>query len=113
MRPVSLAAQIDDVAGDPASTRPILGVSSSILERPWWLRLNAEGEMRAMALAQAHGLPDLLARVLAARQVEIGEVDAFLTPKLKDLLPDPSTVVAVDVAVARLADAVTRREHVA
>jgi single-stranded-DNA-specific exonuclease len=113
MHPVSLASQIDVVAGNPTAARQILGVGSSILGRTWRARLDAHGDMRAMALAQAHGLPDVLARVLAARQVQVGEVDLFLAPKLKDLLPDPSSLVAMDAAVARLADAVSRREHVA
>ena len=97
----------------PHLFRSILGVDASILGRPWQARLDAAGEMRAMALVQAHGLPDLLARVLAARSVGVDDVDAYLAPKLKDLLPDPSSLINMDAAVSRLADAVASAEHVA
>jgi single-stranded-DNA-specific exonuclease len=96
-----------------AATRPILGVTNSVLGRAWQARLDEAGEQRAMALAQAHGLPDLLARVLAARAIGVDNVAAFLAPKLRDLLADPSTLVDMDKAVARLGEAVTAREHVA
>ena len=96
-----------------AATRPILGVTSSVLGRAWQARLDEAGEQRAMALAQAHGLPDLLARVLAAREIGVDNVAAYLAPKLRDLLADPSTLVDMDKAVARLGEAVTAREHVA
>jgi single-stranded-DNA-specific exonuclease len=96
-----------------AAIRPILGVTASILGRPWHARLDEAGEMRAVALAQAHGLPDLLARVLAAREIGVENVAAYLAPKLRDSLSDPSSLIDMDKAVERLARAVTMREHVA
>ncbi|MFI5014668.1 MAG: single-stranded-DNA-specific exonuclease RecJ [Hyphomicrobiales bacterium] len=107
-----LSCAVMDESPQP-STRAILGVTASILGRPWRARLDTAGEMRAMALAQAHGLPDLLARVLAAREIGVDAVETYLAPKLKDLLPDPSSLVDMDKAVERLARAVTAREHVA
>jgi single-stranded-DNA-specific exonuclease len=67
----------------------------------------------ALAIAQTHGLPDVLARVLAGRGVSVQEVESFLNPRLRDLLPDPSTLTDMEAAAARLADAVERRELVA
>ena len=96
-----------------AAIRPILGVTASILGRPWQARLDEAGEMRAVALGQAHGLPDLLARVLAAREIGVENVAAYLAPKLRDSLSDPSSLIDMDKAVERLARAVTMREHVA
>jgi single-stranded-DNA-specific exonuclease len=95
------------------ATSSIFGVESSILGRPWRARLDAAGETRAMAIAQAHGVPDLLARILAARALGVDDIEAYLTPKLKHLLPDPSMLVDMGEAVARLAAAVERGEHVA
>ena len=51
------------------------------------------------ALAQATGLPDVLARILAARSVGASETTAYLDPKLRDLMPDPSTLRDMDRAV--------------
>nr|WP_246504819.1 single-stranded-DNA-specific exonuclease RecJ [Microvirga antarctica] len=66
-----------------------------------------------MAIAQTHGLPDVLARVLAGRGVGVQEVEGFLTPRMRDLMPDPHVVVDMERAAGRLADAVLGREKVA
>jgi single-stranded-DNA-specific exonuclease len=55
-----------------------------------------------------HELPELLARVLAGRGVEVDEAVGFLDPTVKLLMPDPSVLTDMPVAAARLADAVTR-----
>jgi single-stranded-DNA-specific exonuclease len=69
--------------------------------------------MIATAIAQTHGVHDLLARVLAGRGVDLVAVPGFLAPRLRELMPDPDILVAMPEAVARLADAVVRRERVA
>ncbi len=93
--------------------RPFLGVTSSALGRIWRDRLDAAGLGRAEALTQIEGLPDIVARVLAGRGVEAADAMRYLEPKLRDLLPDPSTLVGMDAAAARLARAVATREAVA
>jgi single-stranded-DNA-specific exonuclease len=95
------------------ANRLILGVSRSVSGRTWRARLDPAGEAVAAAISQSHGVPDLLARVLAARGVGIGGVDDYLEPRLRDLLPDPASLRDMDVAAARLADAIERGEHVA
>ena len=93
--------------------RALLGVERSALGRRWIERLSPEATPIATALAQSHGLPDLLARVLAGRGVGVHEAGAFLSPRLRDLLPDPDRLTDMGVATARLADAVSRGERVA
>jgi len=66
-----------------------------------------------MAIAQGGIASESLARVLAARGVGVEDAAAYLSPALKSDLPDPSTLTDMDVAVARLADAVFSREAVA
>ena len=68
---------------------------------------------RALAIVQRHELPDLLARVLAGRGVEVEEAAAFLDPTVRTLMPDPGGLADMAVAAARIADAVERRETVA
>jgi single-stranded-DNA-specific exonuclease len=94
-------------------SRPFLGVTQSVLGRPWRDRLDAAGLGRAEALAQVEGIPDILARLLAGRGVEAADAARFLAPKLRDLLPDPATLVDMEAAAARLASAVARQEKVA
>lgn len=93
--------------------RAFLGVTRSALGRPWRDRLDAAGLGRAEALAQLEGIPDILARLLAGRGVEPNEAATFLEPKLRDLLPDPGTLIDMGPASERLARAVATRERVA
>src|SRR3954464_10182519 len=67
----------------------------------------------ATAIAQGHGVPDVLARVLAGRGVAVHEVPGFLAPKLRDLLPDPHQLRGMQDAASRLAHAVLAGEIVA
>ena len=88
-------------------------MTCSALGRPWHERLDLSGGIVAAAIAQTHGMPDVVARVLAGRGVGVAGAPAFLSPRLRDLLPDPSVLTDMDAAASRLADAVTKRERVA
>src|SRR5947209_8137254 len=92
--------------------RVFLGVERSACGRTWRDRLDERGAARALAIAQQHGLPDLLARVLAGRHVAVDEVAMFLDPTLRSLMPVPHTLSDMQVAVERLAEAVLRRETI-
>lgn len=91
----------------------VLGVQRSALGRVWRSRCTGAAEAQVLALAQTCGIPDALARVLAGRNVRLAEAESFLEPKLRDLMPDPSVLLDMDVAAVRIADAVRRREKVA
>ncbi|GGK35690.1 single-stranded-DNA-specific exonuclease RecJ [Salinarimonas ramus] len=101
------------VAAAADAPRAVLDVARSVTGRPWHERLDAQTRLVATAIAQAHGVPDALSRVLAARGVALDEAPGFLAPKLRDLMPDPSTLVDMDAATERLARAVLRGERVA
>jgi single-stranded-DNA-specific exonuclease len=95
------------------SAQAFLGVTRSATGRLWRDRLDARGAAQALAIAQTHRVPELLARVLAGRNVEQGMVADFLDPTIRKLLPDPFTVTDMEPAARRLADAATRSERVA
>jgi single-stranded-DNA-specific exonuclease len=90
-----------------------LGVTESARGNTWRERLDAGTANTAIAISQRYGLPELLGRVLAARGIGLDEVADVLAPTIKALMPDPSTLVDMDKAAARLADAIQRRERVA
>jgi single-stranded-DNA-specific exonuclease len=90
-----------------------LGVERSLTGRPWRARLDAAGEARALAIAQASGQNELMARLLAGRGVGLDEVARHLEPTLRDLMPDPFTLRDMEAATARLVRAVRSRERVA
>jgi single-stranded-DNA-specific exonuclease len=93
--------------------RAFLGVERSVCGRAWRDRLDERGAGRALSMVQRHGIPELLARILAGRNVEVGDVEAYLDPSIRRLMPDPHTVTDMAAAAARIADAVARRETIA
>src|SRR5437764_14935564 len=103
----------------PASALPVeaplafLGVTRSSTGKLWRDRLDARGAARALAITQRYQLPEMLARVLAGRDIGIEEVEDFLDPTIRKLMPDPHTVTAMESAAKRIADAAARREKVA
>jgi single-stranded-DNA-specific exonuclease len=93
--------------------RYFLDVRKSATGLAWEHRLDRRQENVALAIAQRHGITDLVARVLAARGVSEDAAPGFLEPTIRDLLPDPQSVTDLDKGAARLAAAIRRREPVA
>jgi single-stranded-DNA-specific exonuclease len=93
--------------------RHFLGVERSATGRAWRDRLDDRGSARSLAIAQRHGMPELLARIVAGRNVEVEGVGAYLDPTIKRLMPDPNVVTDMAAAASRLADAAERGEQVA
>lgn len=90
---------------------PVLGVGRSATGRRWVWR---ESDARlGLAIAQRADLPELVGRLLAARGVGLEAVADFLEPTLRAMLPDPSLLIDMDIAAARLASAVREGETVA
>lgn len=87
-----------------------LGVERSLTGKRWATRLG--DERQALAIAQRHGLPDAICRLLAARDVGLDAVGDFLEPTLRRFLPDPSHLKDMDAAVARLVRAVQTGERI-
>ena len=103
----------------PATALPVetphafLGVARSLTDKLWRDRLDARRAALALAIVQRHQLPELLARVLAGRGVDIDAVADFLDPTIRKLLPDPYTVTEMEAAAKRIADAAVKGETVA
>lgn len=93
--------------------RFFLDVRRSACGLAWTHRLTERQDMAALAIAQSHGVPEIVARVLAGRGVTALDAGRFLDPTIRDLLPDPSSLTDMDKAAGRLAEAVTRGEKVA
>ncbi|GAA6148802.1 single-stranded-DNA-specific exonuclease RecJ [Pseudooceanicola nitratireducens] len=89
-----------------------LNVSASLTGRRW-VGPSVEIDRAAEALVQARGLDRALAQILARRGVEEQEVEAFLAPSLRDLLPDPRSLRDMEPAAARFLRAVKQRERIA
>ena len=96
--------------GGPSAEPAFLGVERSVTGRRWRAR---PGDMRAAAaVSERYGLPEIVGRMLAQRGVGPDEAPGFLAPRLRDRLPDPSHLVDMDRAVARILLAVQRGERI-
>jgi single-stranded-DNA-specific exonuclease len=95
------------------SERRFLGVDRSASGHAWRDRLDERGQARALAITQEHGIPELLARVLAGRNVEADAVESFLNPSIRRLMPDPHVLTDMQAAAARISDAIVNQESVA
>ena len=96
---------------DPVQ-RAFLGVERSVSGNRWVSRLDQAGQNRALAIAQTHGLPELIARVLAGRGVGQDEAMAFLDPTIRGLMPDPHLLTDCEKAARRLLLAISKGETV-
>lgn len=95
------------------ATRYFLDVRQSAKGLAWRQRLEPRQENAALAIAQGLGIPDIVARVLAARGVTPDAAAHYLEPTIRDLLPDPETLTDMDAAANRIVDAIRRSESVA
>ncbi len=90
----------------------MLGVDTSLTGRRW-VGPDAGVTRAAEALTQATGLSHALCLILARRGVSTEDVDGFLTPALRDLLPDPLVMKDMGAAGERIVAAITARHTIA
>lgn len=69
-------------------------------------------EQAVLTLQQKTGLPEVLCRLLVHRGVSWEEAESYLSPSLKNLLPDPFHLKDMDKAVARLSQAISAGETI-
>lgn len=77
-----------------------------------WLMRDADERM-VLAFSQKIDLPEILARILVARSVELDNAEDFLNPTLKNSLPDPFHLLDMEKAAERLSEAVIKGEEIA
>lgn len=81
-----------------------LGVERSLTGRRWRSR---ESDLKLTEeLRRRFGLPEIAARMMAARGVTLDNAKVFLEPTLKALFPDPSTFADMDLAASVIEDAI-------
>ena len=99
--------QVGDRGGDAF----FLNVGTSLAGSAWVSRL--ANDRAALEIAQRCGVPDVLARILAGRDVDADGVDPFLNPSLRGGLPNPSTLIDMDICVDHVIRALTEKRSVA
>ncbi|APX11910.1 single-stranded-DNA-specific exonuclease RecJ [Tateyamaria omphalii] len=89
-----------------------LGVEQSLTGRAW-IGPDLPVERAAETLAQHTQLPRPICQILARMGVPPEGADAYLTPTLRDLMPDPRSMRDMERAAERILTAVRHRQRVA
>jgi len=89
----------------------LLDIETSVTGRAWQQR---PAEYRLIqAIAQQHNLPEIVARVVVGRGIDLEQAQEFLNPTLRSALPDPSHFKDMDKACARVVEAIQKGQKVA
>lgn len=83
----------------------------SVTGRRWMLRQS--DERAGLALSQRLDIPEIVGRVMAARGISLEGAEQFLDPTLRNALPDPASLIGMDVAAERLVAAIRDGEPLA
>lgn len=81
----------------------------SLSGRRWQMASPVDREVER--IKQSYGKSDIVARILAGR--DIPDLETYLNPTLKALLPDPGLLKDMDKAVERILAAINNREKIA
>src|SRR5262245_38091011 len=99
------------LARKPPPEPAFLGVERSLTGRRW---REAPADLK---LAEDHrrryGLPEIAARLMAARGVTVEGAKDFLEPTLRRLFPDPSSFADMDKAARVIEDAIVNGRRTA
>lgn len=108
-----MTAALSYKTSDFAASSAYLGVERSARGLRWVERLDPARGATALAIAQAHGLPELIGRLLAARGADSATLFHYLDPSLRHLLPDPASLQDMERGAERFARAIRASEAVA
>ncbi|MCJ8324104.1 MAG: single-stranded-DNA-specific exonuclease RecJ [Rhizobiales bacterium] len=87
-----------------------LDVEKSHLGQKWVSRL--ESAEQAIAIAQKFDIPEILARTIAGRNVNIDDIEAYLSPTIRTAMPDPYKLQDMEKAATRIADAIVKGQKI-
>ena len=89
-----------------------LNVESSATGRRW-IGPSLDSERLGLAISQATGFPPVLGQILGNRGIQPEDAVAYLTPSLRELMPDPSSLLDMDKAAERFLHAVDQKQRIA
>ena len=89
-----------------------LGVEISALGRRW-VSLSDAQDRHAQVISQETDLPNMVARCLSRLGVPVKDAKTYLTPSLRELMPNPSVLKDMDKAAERICHAVDKKQKIA
>lgn len=66
----------------------------------------------ALTLAQRYQLNSVVAQAIAIRDISIEQAESYITPSLRDLLPDPSTLKDLNNSIRRTIEAIDNKDKI-
>lgn len=76
-----------------------------------WIHKKCDTRL-ALTIQQQFGLPEIVARILSSRGIQLNEIEAFLNPTLKNNLPNPFSLKDMEKAAHRMARAIMAGEPI-
>jgi len=76
-----------------------------------WLEKSYD-ERLALAIQQKFDLNDILARLLASRDLNLDQIEDFLNPTIKSILPNPFDLLDMNLAVGHVINAVKNNKKI-
>lgn len=90
----------------------LLEMKKPSLTNAYW-ELQEVNQREILTLMQKCELPEILARILVTRGINIKNVNDFLYPLLKSSLPDPFHLLDMDKATSRIIKSINNKENIA
>lgn len=98
---------------DFSAHRTFLDVKRSLGGKRWIERMSPRQANAALEMTQKTDVSEIVARVLAGRDIVTAQVEQFLDPTLRELMPDPHAITDNEAAAGRIARAIYDKENVA
>ncbi|MEL6817766.1 MAG: single-stranded-DNA-specific exonuclease RecJ [Pseudomonadota bacterium] len=98
---------------DFSAHRTFLDVKRSLGGKRWIERMSPRQANAALEMTQKTDVSEIVARVLAGRDIVTAQVEQFLDPTLRELMPDPHAITDNEAAAGRIARAIYDKEKVA
>ena len=76
-----------------------------------WISKNYSSE-KVSFLKDNFNLSETLSKLIAIRNIKLEEVNLFLKPKIKNILPNPFVLKGMEKAVSRTIEAINRNEKI-
>ena len=88
-----------------------LNVKNSLSDRKW-LSSSKINSRKSERISQINNIPLILSQLISKQDIEENEIDKYLNPKLKDLLPNPSFFLDMDKSTKRFITSVNKKEKI-
>ena len=88
----------------------LVNEDSSINKFRW--RLFKSDERKIATITQRFDLPDIIAKIICARNVPFENIESYINPQIKTLLPSPFILKDMDKAVKRVVEAIKKNETI-